>query len=972
MAHWHTHHQPTPTHHQHSYIHRRKAANAVICIISTTFLLVHRPLVGAFPSPHRPQSFVATIRRHSSFFITNPSQRGNYLVAATIPPPPSPSSFFNSWYSRAPSSTSLATMTSDSTPAATATPPVAYRDEEKGYVYAGVAPPGWDAEKVPRQDELSENPMMDPPVPISDPYHWMRDDTRTNEKVLQHLKNENEYTALVTRHLTTTTNDNDNQETTSSDSVVTTLYNEMLSVIQESDYTTPRPHQDYMYYTRTIQDMSYKLYCRSRREPTVQNLWQTQSLTDDARKTTPVYDNEQVLLDVNQLAQDQTYCAIGTTEISPSHRYLAYTVDFTGDEICTLRIRDVTSTTTVDHHFPQVPMSGMLEWGADDTIIYYTTLDSAQRPYQVYGRTFSKRADGTPDFDTYTDALIYEDLNDSHYVSMYKSQDSKYLFIESSSPETTEIYYRAIVNDSDEPPPLQCIAKRRNKVLYGVDHYHGYWWITSNVDSTQPNMALYAAPAQPDCESLWNMVRLDQNDNDIRRPPLFDGSLESSLESITCFQNHIVACGRQDGLPQIWIMGDIQLPTVSSSLSTADPTTVDMTVTVKQFERLVFDEAAYDLMFGTHYEYETRKIVVMYDSMISPTQSIEIDLYDTTQRTVLKETIVPGYDKSLYQCERKMVLSRDGKTQIPISMVYRKDVMELHQSSNQPVPVHLYGYGSYGASMECDFVATRLPLLNRNMIYVVAHVRGGSEMGRHWYEEPNGAKYLCKMNTFYDFVDVAQYLTGDLQLTTPDLLSCEGRSAGGLLIGASINLAPELFRVAILGVPFVDVVPTMIDASIPLTAGEWEEWGNPNEIKYFQYMMDYTPTLNVKANAIYPACLLTGGLHDPRVQVRTVSQKTFCMFRIDRISQFFCISCSSSFVFLCVNTNQYWEPAKFAAALRYGQQNSAIDAAPSRPICLKIDMSAGHFSASDRYKYYKEKAFDYAFLLDQLGLVSNA
>jgi oligopeptidase B len=288
---------------------------------------------------------------------------------------------------------------------------------------------------------------------------------------------------------------------------------------------------------------------------------------------------------------------------------------------------------------------------------------------------------------------------------------------------------------------------------------------------------------------------------------------------------------------------------------------------VNQFERLDFDEEAYDVVMATHYEYETDTIVVMYDSMITPTQSIEIDMHDTTKRNILKEAVVPGYDKSQYQCERKMVLSRDGTTYIPISMVYRKDVMESHQSSNQPLPVHLYGYGSYGASMECDFVATRLPLLNRNMIYVVAHVRGGSEMGRHWYEEPNGAKYLCKMNTFYDFVDVAQYLTGDAQLTTPELLSCEGRSAGGLLIGASINLAPELFRVAILGVPFVDVVPTMIDASIPLTAGEWEEWGNPNEIKYFQYMMDYTPTFNVQANATYPACLLTGGLHDPRVQV---------------------------------------------------------------------------------------------------------
>jgi oligopeptidase B len=192
--------------------------------------------------------------------------------------------------------------------------------------------------------------------------------------------------------------------------------------------------------------------------------------------------------------------------------------------------------------------------------------------------------------------------------------------------------------------------------------------------------------------------------------------------------------------------------------------------------------------------------------------------------------------------------------------------MEQHKMLNQPVSVHLYGYGSYGACMEADFVATRLPLLNRGIVYVIAHVRGGGEMGRIWYEEPNGGKYLCKKNTFNDFCDTAKWLIRDKKLTTSDLLSCEGRSAGGLLVGASINQAPELFKVAILGVPFVDVVPTMIDASIPLTAGEWEEWGNPNERKYHQYMMEYTPTLNVQ-NAKYPACLLTGGLHDPRVQV---------------------------------------------------------------------------------------------------------
>jgi oligopeptidase B len=219
-------------------------------------------------------------------------------------------------------------------------------------------------------------------------------------------------------------------------------------------------------------------------------------------------------------------------------------------------------------------------------------------------------------------------------------------------------------------------------------------------------------------------------------------------------------------------------------------------------------------------------VLVSYDSLVTPPQSIRVDMSDpTSPRTVLKQTHVPGYVKEDYGCERTMVKSRDGTTEIPVSIVYRKNVMEEFRASHKPMPVHLNGYGSYGCCEEADFGVTRLPLLERGMVYVIAHVRGGGEMGRQWYEEPMGAKYLCKKNTFNDFVDVARWLVDEKKMTTSALLSCEGRSAGGLLIGASINQAPDLFKVAILGVPFVDVVPTMIDASIPLTIVEWEEWG---------------------------------------------------------------------------------------------------------------------------------------------------
>merc|ERR1711935_637607 len=449
---------------------------------------------------------------------------------------------------------------------------------------------------------------------------------------------------------------------------------------------------------------------------------------------------------------------------------------------------------------------------------------------------------------------------------------------------------------SDLSRDMQCIAPRRNKVLYDVEHGHGQWYIWTNVGGT-PNMKLMVTEAKADCSENWELVK------DSAGISIFDGSFEKALESVTVLNSHVVVEGRQEGIPRVWIYNPAS----------------------KQLQRLEFDEPAHDVGLGAHYEFETDKIAIGYDSLVTPPQTMEISLVaPADDRTVLKEKRVPGYDKEVYGCDRRTVLSRDGATEIPISVVYRKDVMGKAKAGEK-VPIHLYGYGSYGSCCEADFDSTRLPLLERGMIYVIAHIRGGGEMGRQWYEEPNGAKYLCKKNTFNDFVDVAKYLIHDRKITTSEQLSCEGRSAGGLLIGASVNQDPELFKAALLGVPFVDVVPTMIDSSIPLTIVEWEEWGNPNEEKYHKYMMEYSPINNVQTGAKYPSCLLTGGLHGPRVQ--------------------------------------YWEPSKFAAEIRH-QSNSET----SGPCCIKIDMAAGHFSASDRYKYLKELAFDYAFVLDQLGL----
>ena len=755
------------------------------------------------------------------------------------------------------------------------TPPAPRRDEDKVF-YAGVAPPGWDPE-MPRQSNESEEKMMDPPLAVPDPYGWLRDDKRESKEVLEHLQAENDYSADITKHLKGLQDE---------------LYEEFLSSIQETDYTTPRPRGEYWYYTRTFQGSSYSQYCRA---PKTSEQYET--ITWDGTKESHILPGEEAYLDVNELGKDKSYCSLGSIKPSPSQNLLAYSVDYSGDEKYEMYVRNLETGVDVplkvigegDNKDGEVlETSGGLLWGKDDSILYYMTMDEQHRPYRLYQRNDWNSA--TP-----TDTLLKEELDDMFWAGAGKTLDSKYILFETASSETSEIWFLS-TDEEKSTTEMKCIAPRRNKVLYEVEHGHDNWWIWTNVNES-PNMKLMKAPATENCADEWKLVE------DANGKIIFDGSLSKSLDSVTVLESHAIIEGRESGIPRVWVYS----------------------YQTKSMKRLEFEEAAHDVGLGAHYEFDTKSIAIYYDSLLTPPQTMEISLDGDDDRRILKSKDVPGYDKESYGCDRLEVLSRDGTTKIPISVVYTNDAMDKVKNGER-VPVHLYGYGSYGCCCEADFDSTRLPLLKRGMIYVIAHVRGGGEMGRQWYEEPNGAKFCCKKNTFNDFVDVAKFLTSEW--TTPDLLSCEGRSAGGMLVGSSINQAPELFKVAILGVPFVDVVGTMTDSSIPLTAGEWAEWGCPNEEKYFQYMMEYSPMSTVKTGANYPSCWLTGGLNDPRVA--------------------------------------YWEPAKFAASLRH-----ANNADNENPICVKIDMSAGHFSASDRYKYLRELSIDYSFLLDQLGLVKK-
>jgi len=886
--------------------------------------------VGVPYGHHRSSSTSIIVRNNynKKNNINNSNNNNQRLTALLFGLPPPFSVSKNPIHRSFLSSSLSATMNSNDNnnipKSVTKTPPMAKRDSTL-YVPAGKLDPQVHThlfgEKEKKQPLLRQsnpqNPLLDPAIHIPDPYGWMRDESRTNTDILNHLEDENTYTKACTEHL---------------QSLQKELYDEFLSSIQETDHSVPTPRgggSSYVYYTRTMEGKSYTIYCRAPREEENNNY--NQNYSWDGTPSQPIVEGEQVYLDVNELAKDRTYCSMGTVSVSPQENLVGYTVDYTGGEVCQLMVQDLNSGNMIMED-TEIGCYGTLVWGKDERTLFYLKVDDAKRPYQLYRRQILDDDDHN-----WKDELLWEETDELYWMHVYKTLDEKYLILRSASKETSEVWYLDLHSNDDDDAKLKCIAPRRKKVLYRVSHWEGTWFISTNAGNT-PNLKLMSCPVGGSHEDWTPVIWKKQNDDDVvdddddddddndstSREILFDGGYDRSLDAILTFKNHAVASGREEGIPRIWIL----------SLSKDTNQNGDDQVHVRSFTRLNFEEDAYDVGLASNREYDTDTVRVAYDSLVTPLQHLEISLTNpSSPRTVLKEKKVPGYNKEDYGCDRITVPSRDGTTEIPCSLVYRKDIMEEWISVNndsddisasKSLPVHLYGYGSYGSCIEASFRSTRLSLLDRGIVYVIAHVRGGGEMGRQWYEEPNGAKYLCKKNTFFDFVDVAHWLVHTQKLTTPDQLSCEGRSAGGLLIGASINLAPELFKAAILGVPFVDVVCTMVDSTIPLTVVEWEEWGNPNEKKYFDYMMEYSPINNVKADVKYPACLLTGGLHDPRVQ--------------------------------------YWEPSKFAAELRHKISPD------SGPICLKMDMTAGHFSASDRYKYYRELSFDYSFLLDQLNL----
>ncbi|TMW66488.1 hypothetical protein Poli38472_004253 [Pythium oligandrum] len=686
---------------------------------------------------------------------------------------------------------------------------------------------------VPGQNR-GDNPMK-PILYIEDPYFYVRDDTRKNEEVIEHLRKENAYTEHKTKHLT---------------NVRENLYNELLSHVQETDEEYPYPHGDYLYYTRTEKGSSYTFHCRKAKTG------------EESTSTAP----EELILDENEIAKGQNHCDVSNVRPSPDHRYLAYMVDFNGYETYTGFIKDLKTGKLLPDRLENI---SSLQWGADSSEIFYATQDEAHRQNKLWRH---KVGSSEPNECLYTE-------NDEIFSAYFgKSRSGNYMFFMSSSSETSEVSFLDLKNPSKG---LQLIAKRQKGVQYWVDHHGGHFYIVTNKGKAV-NFKLVRAPVATPGVEHWQDV--------------FPYDSKVKVDQVDCFEDFIVMNGRQDGFTQLWVIKE----KASGHF---------------QKYRIAFSESSYTVSGSVNRNYDAKKYRFSYSSMTTPRTTYDYDI-DSKEMTLLKEKPCPNYDRTLYHSERLEATAPDG-TKVPISIVYRKD---LRTKDRQPL--HLYGYGSYEISIDPSFVSTILPLLDRGVVYAIAHIRGGGEMGRTWYES---AKYKTKIHTFSDFIACAEHVIKE-GITSPSMMTCEGRSAGGLLMGAVLNMRPDLFKAAIAGVPFVDVMNTMSDATIPLTTGEWEEWGNPNESEYFQYMLSYSPYENVKAQA-YPTILVTSGLFDPRVA--------------------------------------YWEPTKWVAKLRDTKSDQ-------NDVLLKMDLSSGHFSASDRYHYLREKAFDLSFLLDQLDRVREA
>ncbi len=652
-----------------------------------------------------------------------------------------------------------------------------------------------------------------------DSYYWMND--RENPEVIDYLNAENAYLKEVMKP---------------TESLQKQLFEEMKGRIKEQDESVPYFKSGYFWYSRFEKGSEYPVYCR---------------------KFGSLEAQEEIILDVNVLAEGKSYYQVGQATCSTNQQLLAFAADEVGRRIYTIQFKDLVTQEILNDQIPEV--TGNFVWAADQQSVFYSKQDpETLRSFQIY-----KHILGTP---LAQDLLIYEELDEEFSCVVHKTKSEKFILIHSESTISSEVRFVP----ADQPTAsFQILQARIPHLEYAADHYGDHFYIRTN-DQAQ-NFKLVKAPlTNPGKENWIDVVP--------HRP-------EVLLEDFDLFSKYLVTQERSNGLTQIRIQ-----PWAGEGHS------------------LAFEDETYTAYVGTNPEFDTDLIRFGYNSLVSPSSVYDYHMV-TRHKTLLKQQeVVGGHDPNAYHSERIWAKAADGVL-VPISLVYQKSTF----SKTGKNPVLLYAYGSYGYSMDAYFSSNRLSLLQRGFVFAIAHIRGGEDLGRAWYED---GKLLKKKNTFTDFIACAEHLIKQ-DYTSPAHLYAMGGSAGGLLMGAVINMRPELFKGVVANVPFVDVVTTMLDESIPLTTGEFQEWGNPKEKEFYDYMLSYSPYDNISAQA-YPNLLVTSGLHDSQVQ--------------------------------------YWEPTKWVAKLRELKTDQNL-------LLLFTNMEAGHGGASGRFNPLKEIAMEYSFLL---------
>lgn len=657
-----------------------------------------------------------------------------------------------------------------------------------------------------------------------DNYYWLND--RENPEVIKYLKDENAYTKSILKPTEEFQKD---------------LFEEMKSRIKETDQSVPYKKNGYYYYTRYEEGKEYPIFCR---------------------KEGALDSEEEIMLDINEMAKGYDYYQVSGLSISPNNKMLAYGIDTVSRRMYTLYIKNL--ETGEIYNDKMSITEGYATWANDNKTLFYTKKDEVTlRSGKIFKHILGDVSG--------TDKEVYSEDDETFDTGVWKSKSGDYILIGSYSTMSDE--YRFI--DANKPnSDFKIIQKRERGLEYSVSHFGDYFYIRTNLDAQ--NFRLMRTNVNTTSKENWEEVIP-------HRDKVF-------LEGTELFKDYLVVEEREDGLSKLRVI----------NWKTKDEYYVD------------FDEEVYMAYISTNPEFDSEVLRFGYASMTTPNSTYDFNLRTKEKELKKQQEVLGDFDSQNYETKRLWATADDG-TKIPMSVVYKKGI-----KLNGKNPTLLYAYGSYGATMDPYFSTVRLSLLDRGFVYALAHIRGGQYLGRKWYED---GKLLNKKNTFTDFNDCAEYLINS-KYTSSEKLFAMGGSAGGLLMGAIVNMQPELYKGVVAQVPFVDVVTTMLDESIPLTTGEFDEWGNPKEKEYYDYMLSYSPYDQVKAQN-YPAMLVTTGLHDSQVQ--------------------------------------YWEPAKWVAKLRDMKTDDNI-------LLLQTNMESGHGGASGRFEALKEIALEYAFIFQQLGI----